>query len=149
MCVVNQLALRQAWLLVRLQPRARRPQVAGSRFSARVSGLASDLNVELQLVPFQSPGQLSDAATDDAWDIGLIGADPLREESIAFTKPYVEIAATYAVPENSSIMAAGDVDQKGNRIVVANRSGNNFRALFGSCCADACRLLRCSISALS
>ena len=36
--------------------------------------LARRLDVECQLVPFATPGELADAAAEDLWDIGNIGA---------------------------------------------------------------------------
>ena len=61
---------------------------------------------------------MADAAGTDAWDIGLIGAEPARAEKIAFTAAYCEIEATYLVPENSPFKTAAEVDQAGVRISV-------------------------------
>src|ERR1051325_10387248 len=55
--------------------------------------IAQRLKVPLKLVPFKTPGELADAAGTGAWDIGLIGAEPQRAETIAFTAAYVEIEA--------------------------------------------------------
>ena len=52
----------------------------------------------------------ADAAAAGLWDIGLIAAEPSRAETIAFTAAYVEIEATYLVPEASSFMTVEDVD---------------------------------------
>ena len=84
--------------------------------------LARRLNVECQLVPFATPGELADAAGEDAWDIGNIGAEPERAKTIAFTAAYVEIEATYIVPEGSPIQSIAEVDKSGNRIAVSARS---------------------------
>ena len=84
--------------------------------------LARRLSVECQLVPFATPGELADAAGEDAWDIGNIGAEPERAKTIAFTAAYVEIEATYIVPEGSPIQSIGEVDKSGNRIAVSARS---------------------------
>ena len=84
--------------------------------------LARRLNVECQLVPFATPGELADAAGEDAWDIGNIGAEPEQTKTIAFTAAYVEIEATYIVPEGSSIQSIDEVDKSGNRIAVSARS---------------------------
>ena len=86
------------------------------------SAIASQLNVEIELVPFSSPGELADAAGSDIWDIGLIAAEPARAESIAFTPAYVEIEATYLVPKGSALRAIADVDRPGVRIAVSERS---------------------------
>ena len=84
--------------------------------------IASRLKVEIELVSFSSPGELADAAETDAWDIGLIAAEPARAESIAFTPAYVEIEATYLVPGDSAVRAIADIDRPGVRIAVSERS---------------------------
>ena len=84
--------------------------------------LARRLDVDCQLIPFATPGELADAAGEDAWDIGNIGAEPERAKTIAFTAAYVEIEATYIVPEGSPIQSIGEVDKSGNRIAVSARS---------------------------
>ncbi len=84
--------------------------------------IAQKLGVELELVPYASPGELADAALDGVWDIGLIGSEPKRAEKIDFTSAYVEIEATYLVPAGSSLRHASEVDQPGHRIAVASRS---------------------------
>ncbi|MBL0900770.1 MAG: transporter substrate-binding domain-containing protein [Reyranella sp.] len=95
--------------------------------------IAAELGVPVELVPFKSPGELGDQVGKDMWDIGLIGAEPQRAQKIAFTAAYVEIEATYMVPEGSPIASIADVDRKGVRIVVSARSAydlwleNNIR----------------------
>lgn len=84
--------------------------------------IANHLGVRLQLVPYESPGLLADAALRDEWDIGLIGAEPQRAEVISFTPSYVEIEATYLVPEGSSLHSTVDVDAPGLRIAVTGRT---------------------------
>ncbi len=84
--------------------------------------IADLLGVPLQLVPFATPGELSDAALTDVWDIGLIGSEPARAEKIDFTTAYVEIEATYLVHADSPLRHASEVDQPGNRIAVSARS---------------------------
>lgn len=84
--------------------------------------IATRLGVPLKYVTFPSPGALADAAGKDVWDIGLIGAEPQRAETIAFTAAYVEIEATYMVPPGSRLETIADVDAPGVRIAVAGRS---------------------------
>ncbi|HZQ02332.1 MAG TPA: transporter substrate-binding domain-containing protein [Reyranella sp.] len=86
------------------------------------AAIAQKLGVPLKLVPFKTPGELGDQAGKNIWDIGLIGAEPQRAQTIAFTAAYVEIEATYMVPPGSPIKAIGDVDKKGVRIAVSARS---------------------------
>lgn len=84
--------------------------------------VAERLGVPLRLVPYASPGLLADAAGTDAWDIGLIGAEPQRAETIAFTPAYVEIEATYLVPAGSPISSIEEVDRPGVRIASTARA---------------------------
>jgi polar amino acid transport system substrate-binding protein len=84
--------------------------------------VADKLGVPLKLVPFKTPGELGDQAGKNIWDIGLIGAEPQRAQTIAFSAAYCEIEATYMVPPGSPLKAIGDVDRKGVRIAVSARS---------------------------
>jgi polar amino acid transport system substrate-binding protein len=84
--------------------------------------VARRLGVPVKYVTFPSPGELADQAGKNVWDIGLIGAEPQRAETIAFTAAYVEIEATYLVPAGSRLQSIADVDAPGVRIAVAGRS---------------------------
>ncbi len=84
--------------------------------------IADRLGVPVRYVPFARPGQLADAVGTDAWDIGLIGAEPQRAEKIAFTAAYCEIEATYLVPAGSPIRSLAEVDRPGVRIAVTARA---------------------------
>lgn len=87
---------------------------------AAAIGRALDLPVSY--VTYPNPGVLADAADQDEWDIALIGAEPQRAETIAFTPAYAEIEATYLVPPDSPIRGIADVDRDGMRIAVAERT---------------------------
>jgi polar amino acid transport system substrate-binding protein len=82
------------------------------------TAIAQCLGVALQRVPYASPALLADAAGRDEWDIGLIGAEPQRAETIAFTAPYAQIEATYLVPAGSPLTEIAAVDAPGVRIAV-------------------------------
>ena len=84
--------------------------------------IADRLDVVIKYVPFPSPGALADAIGEDVYDIGLIAAEPARAETIAFTSAYVEIEATYLVPDGSTLKTIADVDHPGIRIAVSERS---------------------------
>ncbi len=86
------------------------------------AGIAGRLGVDVSYVTFATPGEVADAVEQDAWDIGLIAAEPKRAETIAFCDAYVEIEATYLVPENSPLRTIADVDQPGVRIAVSERA---------------------------
>jgi polar amino acid transport system substrate-binding protein len=83
--------------------------------------VADRLGVPLKLVTYKNPGLLADAAVEDVWDIGNIGAEPERARTIAFTAAYAEIEATYLVPAGSPLKRIEDVDRPGVRIAVYGR----------------------------
>jgi polar amino acid transport system substrate-binding protein len=100
--------------------------VTGKTASGDPQGVAPDmaaeiarrLGVPVRYVPFERPSTLADAAGTNAWDIGLIGAEPQRAAKIAFTDAYCEIEATYLVQPDSSFRAVAEVDRAGARIAV-------------------------------
>lgn len=95
--------------------------------------IADRIGVPVRYVTYNMPSELADAVTSDAWDIGLIGAEPQRAEHIAFTNAYVEIEATYLVPASSDARTPEDLDAPGRRIAVTERTAyglwldNNIR----------------------
>jgi len=82
--------------------------------------IAERLGLPLELIPYDTPGEVADAI--DNWDIGLIAADPKRAETIAFTTAYVQVEATYLVPEDSPFQDIDDVDADGVQIAIAGRA---------------------------
>jgi polar amino acid transport system substrate-binding protein len=82
--------------------------------------IARRLGVPVALRPYAAPGDVVAAVAE--WDIGLIGADPLRAAEIAFSPAYVEIESTYLVPAGSAIRALDEVDRPGIRIAVSAKS---------------------------
>jgi polar amino acid transport system substrate-binding protein len=94
------------------------------------SGIAVDLGTELarrlgvpvEFIGYPTPGELAEAATFGAWDVGFLGAEPQRAKDIDFTAAYVEIEATYLVPPGSPIREIGDVDRPGVRIACPEKS---------------------------
>jgi polar amino acid transport system substrate-binding protein len=104
--------------------------VTGKSPTGAPEGVAPDLAREIALyldvpviyVPYERSGALADAVNEGVWDIGLIGAEPARAETIEFTAAYAEIEATYLVSKNSQLTNIDDVDQTGIRISVSERS---------------------------
>jgi polar amino acid transport system substrate-binding protein len=84
--------------------------------------VADRLGVPLSLVPFKNPGELADAAEQDVWDIGNIGAVAERAKTITFSPAYAEIEATYLVPKDSPFDHIDQVDQEAVRIALYERS---------------------------
>lgn len=94
------------------------------------AGVAPDLARELarragatvEFVGYANAGLAADGAKAQAWDVAFIGAEPARADLITFTPAYVEIEATYLVPEHSTIRSIGDVDHESVRIVSTARA---------------------------
>ena len=84
--------------------------------------LANELNVEIKLITFNRPGELADAISEDIWDIGNIANEPERAKSITFSLPYTTIESTFLIRNGLNINSLQDVDKKGIKIAVAERS---------------------------
>ena len=86
------------------------------------AAIAIKLGVPVQYVTFPKPGLLADEADKDVWDICLIGNEPARAAKIDFSPAYVEIVASYLVPEESPLKTCAEVDRPGVRVVVEGRT---------------------------
>lgn len=94
------------------------------------SGIALDLAAELgrrlgvpvEIVSYESAGELADLAGAGAWEVAFLGAEPQRADRISFTAPYLEIESTYLVPPGSKLQAIADVDREGVRIAVTAKA---------------------------
>ena len=84
--------------------------------------LGRRLGVRVEIVGYPSPGDLADAAKTGVWDVGFLGAEPQRAKEIDFTAAYVEIEATYLVPQGSPLKTIAEVDRKGVRVAVPGKS---------------------------
>jgi len=84
--------------------------------------IAKELNVKIQLMPFDTQGDLVGAVASGVCGIGLVGSDPDRAQKITFAPAYVEIEATYLVPPDSSLNTIEDVDSSGVRIASFKKS---------------------------
>ena len=84
--------------------------------------VADALGVPLELVPFDGPGDVADAADDDVWDIANIAAEPERAKRIRFSPAYCEIQATCLLPEGTPYGSFAELDAPGVRIAVKARS---------------------------
>jgi polar amino acid transport system substrate-binding protein len=84
--------------------------------------LGRRLGVPVEFLKYETAGKLADAVKTGAWDVAFLGAEPQRANEIAFTAAYLEIPATYLVPDGSPIRSIADVDRAGVRIAVADKS---------------------------
>ena len=90
------------------------------------SGIALDLarelgrrlNVPVEIVSYESAGELADSARTGAWEVGFLGAEPQRANEISFSAAYLEIEASYLVPPGSPLQTIAEVDREGVRVAV-------------------------------
>jgi len=106
-------------ILANRDPATRRP-VGVSVDLARELG--RELGVAVELLPFEAAGRVTDALASNAWDVAFLAVDPVRGREIAYSAPYVVIEGAYGVAQGSPIVANGDVDRPGTRVVVARGS---------------------------
>jgi polar amino acid transport system substrate-binding protein len=84
--------------------------------------LAARTKTDLSFVEYPSPPAVLDGLKTDAWDVGFLATDPSRARVVDFSPPYLQIDATFLVPEGSSIGDVAGTDQTGTRIAVTAKS---------------------------
>lgn len=84
--------------------------------------LAKELNLELEMIVFDSAGHSVQAVQNDQADVGFFAIDPLRGEGILFTDPYILIEGSYLVRENSALQNNDEVDHADIQIAVGKGS---------------------------
>ena len=80
------------------------------------SALAKNLGVSLQLVPFDSPAALTNAANAGAWDVAFVPANVERAKVLDFTPPYYLYEAAFLVRAGSRMRTVAQMDSPGVRI---------------------------------
>jgi polar amino acid transport system substrate-binding protein len=80
--------------------------------------LGSRLGVPVELLCFQSARESFEAMNQGRADVCFLALEPAREETVAFSAPYVLIEGVFVVARDSSIASPADVDQPGVRIGV-------------------------------
>ena len=104
---------------------ANRHAESGEPFGVSIDlarAFAARLNVELELVVFDTAAQSVQAVSEERADFGFFAIDPLRGETIAFTAPYALIEGFYLVRDDSPVRTNQQVDQAHNRVVVGKGS---------------------------
>ncbi|MGB8266797.1 MAG: ABC transporter substrate-binding protein [Candidatus Velthaea sp.] len=84
--------------------------------------LGRRLGVPVDLVTFDSAGEVFAALKRDGWDVAFLAIDPVRANEITFSAPYVLIEGAYLVPAGSQIQTNADVDRAGVRVAVGKGS---------------------------
>jgi polar amino acid transport system substrate-binding protein len=80
------------------------------------------LAVPVELVCFDAARKSFAAMTSGRADLCFLAVEPAREAEVAFTTPYVVIEGVYAVPVESDLRSAADIDRPGVRVGVKQGS---------------------------
>ncbi len=92
--------------------------------------LARDLGrrsgIPLELVGYDSGGQMAAAMKTGAWDVAFMAFDQSRVGEISFTAAFAEVESSYLVPAGSPLRIVADVDREGVRIAVSAKGGNDL-----------------------
>nr|WP_083749130.1 transporter substrate-binding domain-containing protein [Pelomonas sp. KK5] len=83
---------------------------------------AAGLGLELELVTFDSAGQVVEAATAARVDMAFVAIDPQRGAGLDYTPPYVIIEGAYLVRADSPLQRNEQVDRAGIRVAVGRGS---------------------------
>lgn len=84
--------------------------------------LGTRLGVPVELVCFDAARDSFEAMASGRADICFLAVDPARAETVAFTAPYAVIEGVFAVPDDSPLTSAADVDRPGVRVGVKQGS---------------------------
>lgn len=80
--------------------------------------LASTLDIELELKPYDSAARVVEACQGGDWDIAFLAIDPQRAAQIAFSDPYVTIEGVFVVKRDAPWQRPSELDRPGHRIAV-------------------------------
>src|SRR5580765_2128809 len=75
------------------------------------AALAKALGVPVEVVVMATTGELTEACSVGAIDVGFMPADDERRKRLDFSPPYFVIESTYLATGPSGIKAIGDVDR--------------------------------------
>ena len=85
---------------------------------ALAKALAQELGVPLEMVTFDAAGKVFAALSEGVWNIAFLAIEPVREEQVAFSEPYVIIEGTYLVKAQAPYVSVEELDQPGIGIAV-------------------------------
>jgi polar amino acid transport system substrate-binding protein len=93
------------------------------------TALAKALGVKIEIVVAATTGELTDALTSGAIDVGFMPADDARRKRVDFSPPYFVIESTYLVTASSNIKNLADVDR--SEITVVGIAGSTTMGAAG------------------
>ncbi|HEX2541069.1 MAG TPA: ABC transporter substrate-binding protein [Caldimonas sp.] len=83
---------------------------------------ARRLGLEVELVPFNSAGNVVEAVKARQVDLAFVAIDPVRGADMDYTAPYVIIEGAYLVRNDSPLQRNDEVDRAGTRVAVGRGS---------------------------
>ncbi|HSV60470.1 MAG TPA: ABC transporter substrate-binding protein [Variovorax sp.] len=83
---------------------------------------ARRLDLPVELVLFNSAGNVVEAVKARQVDLAFVAIDPVRAQDMEYTAPYVIIEGAYLVRNNSALRRNEEVDRAGTRVVVGRGS---------------------------
>ncbi|HKX40864.1 MAG TPA: ABC transporter substrate-binding protein, partial [Burkholderiaceae bacterium] len=83
---------------------------------------ARRLGVAIELVTFNSAGNVVDAVKAKRVDLAFVAIDPVRAADMDYTAPYVIIEGAYLVRRDSPLQRNEEVDRPGTRVAVGRGS---------------------------
>ena len=83
---------------------------------------ARRLSLPIELVLFDSAGNVVEAVKARQVDLAFVAIDPVRAADMEYTAPYVIIEGAYLVRNGSSLQRNEDVDRQGHRVAVGRGS---------------------------
>jgi polar amino acid transport system substrate-binding protein len=88
--------------------------------------LGRQLGVPVELVAFDSGGQMTEGLKKGGWDVAFMAYESARESEVHFAGAFAEIESTYLVPAESPLRNVSEVDREGVRIAVSAGGGNDL-----------------------
>ena len=85
--------------------------------------LAKRLEVPLEMVIYQQPGQVADDSAKGVWDVAILAIEKTRAKTISFSPAMTEIEAGYIVNKDSAIQRPEQVDAQGMKIAAPDKAG--------------------------
>jgi len=82
--------------------------------------MAAQLGVPVEYVAYANSGQITDAASNGAWDVTFLPKDAERETRMSFGPIYEVADATYIVKAGSTVANFRELDQPGVKVAAVN-----------------------------
>jgi polar amino acid transport system substrate-binding protein len=82
--------------------------------------MAAKLGLPVEYVAYPNSGQITDAASNGAWDVTFLPKDAERETRMSFGPIYEVADATYIVKAGSTVTNFRELDQPGVKVAAVN-----------------------------